>query len=62
MNGSNADILVPEMLEQLQLTISALRQDGCAEGLHDFLHGNGLAGKLIFGRTEDGQSEVLQYV
>jgi hypothetical protein len=39
------------MFEELQLTVGSLGENWCAEGLHDFLYGNGLAGKLIFGRA-----------
>jgi hypothetical protein len=40
-----------EMLEQLQLAVCALRQDRSAEGLHDLLDGDGLAGELVLGRA-----------
>jgi hypothetical protein len=44
-----AHILVPEMLEELQFAVGALRQDRSAEGLHDLLDSHGLAGELILG-------------
>jgi hypothetical protein len=44
-------VLVLEMLEELQLAVCPLGEDRCAEWLHNLLHGNGLAGKLIFGRA-----------
>lgn len=40
-----------KMLEQLELTVRPLGQDGRAEGFHDFLDGNILAGKLILCRA-----------
>jgi hypothetical protein len=40
-----------EMLQKLQLSVCALRQDRGAEGLHDLLDGHGLARELILGRT-----------
>jgi hypothetical protein len=40
-----------EMLEQFQLAVSALRQNRSAEGLHDLLDGDGLAGELVLGRA-----------
>lgn len=49
-NG-RAYILVLEVLEQLELAVCALREDGCAEGLHDLLHGHRLARELVFCRT-----------
>jgi len=45
------NILVPEVLEELELTVCSLRQDRSAEWLHDLLHGDGLAGELILGRA-----------
>ena len=44
-------VLVPQVLEQLQLAVGALRKNGGAEGLHDLLDGHGLARELILGRT-----------
>jgi hypothetical protein len=37
-----------EVLEQLQLTVRPLREHGSAEGLHNLLDGDILAGKLVF--------------
>lgn len=34
-------ILVAQMLEQFQLAVCALGQNGCAEGLHDLLDCDG---------------------
>jgi hypothetical protein len=47
----NAYILVSEMLEQFELAVCALRQNRSAEGLHDLLDGDGLAGELVLGRA-----------
>lgn len=40
-----------EVLQQLQFTVGALRQDGGAEGLHNLFDGNRLAGQLVLGGT-----------
>lgn len=48
-------ILVSEMLEELQFSVSTLRQDRRAEGLHDLLDGHRLAGELILGRADPYQ-------
>lgn len=46
-----------QVLQQLQLAVGTLRQDGRAEGLHDFLHRHRLRCELVFGRAfVDGQS------
>jgi len=45
------NILVPEVLQELELTVCSLRQDRSAKWLHDLLHGDGLAGELILGRA-----------
>lgn len=52
-------ILVPEMLEELQFSVRALRQDWGAEGLHDLLDGNGLAGELVLCRTDQRLASSL---
>jgi hypothetical protein len=49
---SNTHILMPQVLEQLQLAVGTLGQDGCAERLHDLLDGNGLVCELILCRTK----------
>lgn len=36
-----------QVLQQLEFSVCAFGQDGCAERLHDLFHGNGLAGQLI---------------
>lgn len=47
--GSMTDILVPQMLEQLQLSIRALAQHRRAKGFHDLLDCDGLVGEVVFG-------------
>lgn len=44
-------VLMSEVLQELQLSVGSLGQDGRAERLHNLLDGHGLAGKLIFGRA-----------
>jgi hypothetical protein len=44
---------MPQMLQQLQLSISPLAQDGRREGLHDLLDGDGGAAELILGGTDE---------
>jgi hypothetical protein len=39
------------MLQELKLTICSFRKHGRAEGFHDLLDGNSLAGELIFSRA-----------
>jgi hypothetical protein len=46
------------MLEQFQLTISALGENRGAERLHDLLDRNGGPGELVFGRTGFDQVAV----
>lgn len=48
---SNTHILMPQMLQKLQLAVGALGQDRCAERLHDLLDSDSLVGELILGRT-----------
>jgi hypothetical protein len=50
---SNTHILVPQVLQELQLAVGTLGQDRCAERLHDLLDSNGLVCELILGRTGD---------
>jgi len=53
-NIAEADnILVSQVLEQFQLTVCSLGQDGSAEGLHDLLDGNGLASQLVLRRANE---------
>jgi len=49
--GKKSYVLVAQVLEQLQLTVCALGQDGCAEGLHDLLDCDGRGSELILGRA-----------
>lgn len=41
------DILVPQVLQQLQLPVRPLREHRGAEGLHDLLDGDILVGELV---------------
>jgi hypothetical protein len=45
--SKETDVFVLDVLEKFQLAISAFREDGCTEGLHDFLDSDGCACKLI---------------
>ena len=49
---TGTDVLVLDVLEELELAVSALREDGGVEGLHDLLDRHGGAGQLILGRTK----------
>lgn len=40
-----------EMLEQLQLPVGSLGQNGGTEGLHDFFNRHWLCSQLVFGRA-----------
>lgn len=44
-------ILMPDVLEKLQLAVRPLAQDGRAKGLHDLLDGHRRARELVFGRA-----------
>jgi len=44
-------VLMLQMLEQFQLTVCSLGQDGCAERLHDLLHRHSLPCELILRRA-----------
>jgi hypothetical protein len=54
--GEKAYVLVAQVLEQLQLTVCALGQDGRAEGLHNLLDRDGRGSELILGRAVPGVS------
>jgi len=45
------NVLMSKMLEKLEFPICSLCENGCGEGLHDLLDGDGLLSQLIFGRT-----------
>lgn len=47
-----AYILMAKMLQQLELSVGALREDRSAKRLHDLLDRHRLTSQLIFGRTE----------
>ena len=55
------DVLVLDVLEKLELAISALAEDGGGEGLHDLLDSDRRACELVFGgasrdaRVRDGK-------
>ena len=49
--GGKAYVLVAQVLEQLQLTVCALGQDGRAEGLHNLLDCDRRSSELILGRA-----------
>lgn len=42
-------VLMPQMLQQLQLSVSPLAQHGGREGLHDLLDGDGGSSELVLG-------------
>lgn len=44
-------IFMTQMLQKLQLPISSLRQDWCAERLHDFFYGDRLICQFVFCRA-----------
>lgn len=52
-------ILVSQVLEQLQLAISSLTQNGGGKGLHDFLDGDRGARELVFCRAA-GDKRLLR--
>lgn len=51
METGDTHVLMPKMLEQFQLSIGALGEDGGAEGFYDFLDRNRLTGQLISRRA-----------
>lgn len=57
--GCERYIFMLQVLEQLQLSVGALGQDRCAEGLHNLLDRNRLSRKLILGRTVFSMSSEL---
>lgn len=52
-------ILVPEMLQQLELSVRSLRKDGGGERFHDLLDRHGLPGKLVLRRAAHCMSAGL---
>ena len=44
-------IFMSEMLQEFELSVGPLREDGCTEGLHDFFDRHGLACQLVLCRT-----------
>jgi hypothetical protein len=55
-DGDGAHVFVLKVLEQLELTVCALGEHGCAERLHDFLDGDILVGELISSRANETKS------
>lgn len=49
LQGMRMYIFMPQVLEQLELSVGPLGQDGRAERLHDLLDGDGLVCQLVFG-------------
>jgi hypothetical protein len=49
-------IFVPQMFQELELTVGTLGQDGGAKRLHNLFNRHGLAGELIFCRAVICQS------
>lgn len=49
------DILVANMLEELELSISSLCQDRSGEWLHDLLDGDALTSQLVLCRTYEAE-------
>jgi hypothetical protein len=47
---------VSQMLQELELSVGAFGEDGCAEGLHDLLDGDILVGELIASRADKTES------
>lgn len=50
---SDTHILMPQMLQKLQLAVGALGKDRCAERLHDLLDSDSLVCELVLCRTGD---------
>ena len=61
MEPEGTDVLVLDVLEKLELAISALAEDGGGEGFHDLLDSDRRACELVFGgawrdaRVRDGK-------
>ncbi len=48
-----------QVLEELQFSVCALRQDGSAEGFHNLLDSHSLAGELVLcGAMQDQALEI----
>ena len=46
-SGASSYVLMAQVLQELQLAVCALGQNGCAERLHDLLDCDGRRGELI---------------
>jgi hypothetical protein len=56
---SKTHVLMPQMLQQLQLSVSPLAQDGSRERLHDLLDSDGSTSELILGGTDGFETKML---
>lgn len=62
MNFPISHIFMTQVLEELQLSVRALRQDRSAERFHDLLDSHGLTGELILcGAIREQALEVRAY-
>lgn len=52
---------MPQVLEQLQLSIGSLGQNWCAEGFHDLLDGDALVGELVSCRAAELRDDRSAY-
>jgi len=56
---SETHVLMPQMLQQLQLSVSPLAQNGSREGLHNLLDGDSGTSELILGGTDGFEGEDM---
>jgi len=52
---------MPQMLQQLQLTVGTLGEHRSTEGLHDLLDSNSLACQLVLGRAYETKRSLILY-
>lgn len=50
---ADTHVFMPQMLQQLQLSVRPFAQDGSREGLHDLLDGDGGTAQLVLGGTDE---------
>lgn len=50
---------MPQMLQQFQLSVSPLAQNGSREGLHNLLDGDSGTSELILGGTDGFEGEDM---
>ena len=50
---------MPQMLQQLQLTVGTLGEHRSTEGLHDLLDSNSLACQLVLGRAYETKRSLV---